>query len=366
MSTLAEFLAAYNLLIHLVHQSPNTNRYLQRICANLTSGESVSSAARSALSLSALTTVFNTLDADDSIRYPVFDAILQIIPRTSSFDALRPQLKHLDSWLAEWQASAQQSRRLLLHISRVAAEAGEPQHSYEYLIKALRTLPGNDASGQEAKDLSVQALRTALSSATHFDFEDLTSLDSVQALRQSEPVWYQLLEIFTSDGLEEFNNFKDSEHKGWLEKQELDGEVLTRKMRLLTLASLAAGSGQARSLPYKTISEVLQVPDEEVEMWVIDVIRAGLVEGKLSQLNQTFLIHRSTYRVFGQNQWREVAGRLDMWRSSLTGVLEVIRAEKENLIQQREMELRQADSRMNGGGGGFRRNRNDTLEIGMD
>ena len=63
-------------------------------------------------------------------------------------------------------------------------------------------------------------------------------------------------------------------------------------------------------------------------MWVIDVIRAGLVEGKLSQLDETFLIHRSTYRVFGDKQWREVATRLETWKESLRGVLEVIRKER--------------------------------------
>lgn len=361
-----EFLAAYNLLIHLVQQSPNTNSYLQRICRNLTTGDAASSPARLTLSLSALTTIFNTLDADDPIRYPVFDATLQVIARNGNFDALRPQLKHIDSWLSSWQSSAAQTRRLFLNISRVANEAGDPQHGYDFLVKALRTVSASDAAGQEARDLSVQALRMALGSASHFDFEDLTSLDCVQALRQSEPVWFQLLEIFTSDGLDDFDAFRDVEHRGWLGQQKLDEEVLTRKMRLLTLASLAAGAGQARALPYGAIAEALKVPGEEVEMWVIDVIRAGLVEGKLSQLNQTFLIHRSTYRVFSENQWREVAGRLDMWRASLRGVLEVVRAEKEGLMLQKEAELRQMDSKVNGAGGGFRRGRNDMVDIGME
>lgn len=71
-------------------------------------------------------------------------------------------------------------------------------------------------------------------------------------------------------------------------------------------------------------------------MWVIDVIRAGLVEGKLSQLNQTFLIHRSTYRAFGERQWKEVADRLDGWKSSLEGILEVLRAAREQHQHQQE------------------------------
>ncbi|KAK5043571.1 hypothetical protein LTR16_011563, partial [Cryomyces antarcticus] len=130
----------------------------------------------------------------------------------------------------------------------------------------------------------------------------------------------------------------------------LDGAALNRKMRLLTLASIAASTGQTRSLPYSAIARALQIPAADVEMWVIDVIRAGLVEGKLSQQTQTFLIHRSTYRVFAENQWREVASRLDMWRSSLVGVLAVVRQEKEAFIAQKEQELRELDSKMNGGG----------------
>jgi len=74
-------------------------------------------------------------------------------------------------------------------------------------------------------------------------------------------------------------------------------------------------------------------------MWVIDSIRSGLVEGKLSQQRQEFLIHRSTYRVFGENQWREVASRLETWRSSLVNVLAVIRSQKEEFIREKEAEL---------------------------
>ena len=121
-------------------------------------------------------------------------------------------------------------------------------------------------------------------------------------------------------------------------------------MRLLTLASLAA-STPSRSLPYAHVARALQVPGEDVEMWVIDVIRAGLVEGKLSQLNQTFLIHRSTYRVFGEKQWTEVQGRLDTWRGSLNGVLEVVRNERIKMVGERERELREMEGRVNGGGG---------------
>jgi translation initiation factor 3 subunit M len=104
-------------------------------------------------------------------------------------------------------------------------------------------------------------------------------------------------------------------------------------MRLLTLATIAA-SAPNRSVPYDTIATSLQIPDVDVEMWVIDTIRAGLVEGKLSQLKQEFLVQRATYRVFGEKQWAEIQGRLMVWRRSLESVLGVVRGERERFLRE--------------------------------
>ncbi|KAL1634184.1 hypothetical protein SLS56_002488 [Neofusicoccum ribis] len=341
-----EFVAAYNLLIHLVRQSPHVNIYLPPMCKNVSNPITSSPANSAGLALSVLTTIFNILQPDNDSRYHVFLAILRVVKTTSTFENLKSQLKHIDSWLAQWESDEEEQRKLYLAITDAAQENGDDEVAYQYLIKALRTIPAEDAANQEARDLSVRALKTALMHPAHFDFQDLTALDSIQALRKSDPTHFELLEIFTSELLDEFNDFNE-EHADFVEKEEgLDAAPLTRKMRLLTLASLAAqATGQTRSLPYAHISKALQIPGEEVEMWVIDVIRAGLVEGKLSQLNQTFLIHRATYRVFGENQWREVASRLDMWRNSLAGVLTVIRQEKENFILQKEQELRDAENK---------------------
>jgi len=352
---MAEFIAAYNLLIHLVRQSPNVQIFLPKICTHLTAPISSSPANGASLALNILSTIFNTLQQTSDTRYHVLLTILRVIRASSNFETLRPQLKKLDEWLDTWEMEEDDSRKLYLAISDVAAEAGEDEHAYTYLVKALRTIPSDESSSTEAHDLSLRALKSALTHPAHFDFQDLTDLDSIQALRNSEPVYFELLEIFTSEDLDDFNDFMD-EHDGWLEQSGLDLSTLTRKIRLLTLASLAATSGQTRSLPYSAIAKALQIPASDVEMWVIDVIRAGLVEGKLSQLNQTFLIHRSTYRVFGENQWREVASRLDMWRNSLLGVLQVVQTEKERFLQEKEEEARQVDAKASkaglGGKGG--------------
>ncbi|KAL2046104.1 hypothetical protein N7G274_001551 [Stereocaulon virgatum] len=345
-----EFIAAYNLLVHLVRQSPNRDRFLPKICQNLSSPIKSSPINGPGLALTILTTIFNILPQDNDTRYHVFLAVLRVVRASSSFELLRPQLKSLDSWIAAWETDEEDQRKLYLEIANVAAEAGEDAQSYLYLLRALRTIPADEVSSKESQSLAVRALKSALNHPSHFDFQDLTSSDPIQALRKSDPDWYDLLEVFNAESLDDYNDFLES-HDDFLPDAGLDASILHRKMRLLTLASLAA-STPGRSLPYQHIARALQVPSEDVEMWVIDVIRAGLVEGKLSQLNQTFLIHRSTYRVFGEKQWKEVQGRLDTWRTSLMGVLEVVRTERIKVAAERERELRELEGRVNGGGGG--------------
>jgi translation initiation factor 3 subunit M len=238
------------------------------------------------------------------------------------------------------------------------------------LLRALRTYDAKkDASSltdKEATDLTLRALKAAIVSPTHYDFNDLTSLPTIQALSDSQPVWSDLLEIIAEKELEDYNDFCE-EHDNFIEQQGLDGEVVYRKMRLLTLASLAA-STPSKELGYGRISKALQIPENEVEMWVIDVIRSGLVEGKLSQQKQTFLIHRTTYRVFGEKQWREVATRLDTWKVSLRNVLDVVRRERQAAESQKEREMNEAERKAQGiqGMGAGRRQGKEMVEMGTD
>jgi translation initiation factor 3 subunit M len=242
------------------------------------------------------------------------------------------------------------------------------RESYQYMLRALRTFDPKEASeisSKEAQDLSIRALKSAFMSNTHYDFNDLTALPTVQALSDSQPVYSELLDVVSEKELEDYNDFCD-EHDNFIEEAGLDGAKLHRKMRLLTLASLAA-STNSRELEYKRIAKALQIPAEDVEVWVIDVIRAGLVEGKLSQQKQMFLVHRTTYRVFGEKQWREVATRLDTWKESLRSVLDVVRRERQQAEVQKERELHEVERKVAGASGmGAGRRRDNLVEMGTD
>lgn len=324
-----------------MRQSPNLDKFLPKICQNLSASVNRVTAHGPGLALLILTTIFNILAADNKTRYHIFNTILRLVRGCSAFENLQPQLKNLDYWVSKWQIEAGEQRQLYTSIANVAEEAGYTEQSYLYLLRALCTIPVDEVTSEDSRALSIRALKSALSDPSHFNFQDLAVVDAVQALRKSDPTYFELLEVFNADLLDDLNDFKD-EHDDWLEEEGLDDLVLYRKMRLLTLASLAS-STQSRSLPYQHIARALQIPFEDVEMWVIDVIRAGLVEGKLSQPTQTFLIHRSTYRVFGEKQWTQVQARLDTWRSSLEAALGMVKHQRLKMLRERGRDVRELE-----------------------
>lgn len=329
--------------MHLTRQTKDPSIFLPRIVGYLTSPIRSSPHHGAALALTVLSTVFNTLPRTDASRFHVFLGILAVIRQAGAggagaaapaFDALKTQLRtQLPKWIVEWRLDEAEQQRLHLAISDAATDAGDAELSYAHLLAALGTVPaGSAAASPTAAALAERALLAALTLPFVFDFAPLTTSEAVQALRGTggaQAALFDLLELFAADTLEAYDDFVAATPLASVHPTLAQAsDALATKMRLLTLASAAAAS-PTRSLAYDEIATALRVPRPEVEKWVIDTIRAGLVEGKLSQARAEFLVQRATVRVFGERQWAEVQGRLAVWRRSLERVLAVVRSEKD-------------------------------------
>ncbi|KAI0889861.1 PCI-domain-containing protein [Annulohypoxylon maeteangense] len=350
-----EFQSSYNLLVYLVLQSDNVGMFLPRVCDNLTKPITSSPVHGPGLALNALTTIFNLLkhdnERDSDLRFNVFMAILRFVKHNGFYETLKKSLPDVKGWLQQWESDEEDQRKLYTEVAEVALEAGDEETSYQYVLSALRTFDDDETKSEEAQKLALRALKTALLSPTHNDFQDLLAVPAIQSLSESHPLYHELLVIFAEKDLEDYNDFND-EHEGFIEKEQLDGDKLHRKIRLLTFASLAASTPN-HEIPYANIEKALQIPSEEVEMWTIDVIRAGLVEGKLSQLKKVFLVHQTFYRVFGEKQWREVGDRVEGWKVIIRNVISNLRREQGNAEAHKKRETEEIERRLaNTGMGG--------------
>ncbi|KAL0950227.1 hypothetical protein HGRIS_010214 [Hohenbuehelia grisea] len=290
--------------------------------AQLISGlvETISSApsASPVIKQRILHNLFNAIPHRSSLRLAVYKSRLALAVQQGDLQAVLPSDRAtVEKWLSEWDISTEQKSALLKSISDAYAAADESTASYEYQLSYVRSLP---STTPEAKTAAVEAIATALRLPTVFDFDQLFKLDAVVAAKGHE--LFSLLHIFLNDGLSEYKSWESS-HAAVLEQHKLDKVQLERKIRLLSLASLGF-QHIGHDLPYSTIAETLQVESSQVEKWVIDVVRVGLISGKLSQTTHTLHITRASARTFQLEEWKALEKRAVAWKAGLATVLEVI------------------------------------------
>ncbi|RKP25062.1 hypothetical protein SYNPS1DRAFT_16196 [Syncephalis pseudoplumigaleata] len=273
---------------------------------------------RVALKLKVLSNLFNALQASSSLRARVFQSIVRLAERAGVMSAIAPQLGHLDGWMAEWSLDAEQRSELYLQLGLAFKAGGQLEQAFDMRRKYLHTIP--EASWAGAKDQIVSVIADAIQSPGFFAFEELASIPSVQQLNK-EPAG-QLLNVLVDSSVAEYRAFIRANGDA-LALLGLSGEDVLRKMRILTLATIGAERLGAE-VPYTDIAKALDIDVDEVEIWVIDVIRAGMISARLNQLKQTVVINRSSYRLFGQREWQMLGDRLHAWQQSLTSVLETV------------------------------------------
>ncbi|KAJ1569634.1 hypothetical protein HK405_012554, partial [Cladochytrium tenue] len=147
------------------------------------------------------------------------------------------------------------------------------------------------------------------------------------SIKKVDPKLFELLNIFVDKTYSQYREFVDNNpsflRDSKLANNEAEMDAISIKIRLLTLATLASQFVDGE-MPYSAVAESLNIPESDVEMWIIDGIRAGLIDGKMNQLKRAVIVSRSTYRVFGEQHWSLLSAKLDGWRSNLREVLQVL------------------------------------------
>ncbi|EDR12258.1 uncharacterized protein LACBIDRAFT_311474 [Laccaria bicolor S238N-H82] len=312
----------FNLLYaHLFALYPADSSEAKAYLTTLLQTLSSSPSDRLSIKYRILANLFNSIPRNSPLRLAVYNTLLALATSNDDLEILKLSRADVEKWLSEWNISQDEKSTFLKSIVDAYAKAGELTTSYEYSLVYIRTLPSTSSASREAV---INAIVAALRLPNIFDFDPLFKLDAVVNAKDHE--LFSLLQIFLNDGLVEFKTWEQS-HQGLLEKYNLESAQLERKIRLLTLASLGC-QYIGNNLPYSKIAESLQVDLSEVEKWVIDVIRAGLVWGKLSQTAQSLHISRATSRTFERKQWEVLEKRLVAWKSGLAGILEVVSSAK--------------------------------------
>ncbi|KAJ3572262.1 hypothetical protein NP233_g3202 [Leucocoprinus birnbaumii] len=293
--------------------SPEVKEYLNTLLQVISSGPT----ERTSTKFRIQSNLFNAIPQTSPLRLTVYTVILNLASTTEQLETLRLQRSTVEKWLTEWQISPEEKSAFLKSLLDAFTSADQASTAYEYHLSYVRSLPSNSPAAQAA---AVELISAALRLPNLFDFDPLFKLDAVIAIKGHD--LFSLLQVFLNGGIPDLKQWQAS-HPGVAEKYNLSNTELERKMRLLTLAALGF-KNVGQNLPYSKIAEALEVDVSEVEKWVIDIIRAGLLWGKLSQTTQSLYVVRSSVRTFEKEQWEVLEKRILAWKSGLQGVMEVV------------------------------------------
>ncbi|KAK3413483.1 hypothetical protein EUGRSUZ_I02041 [Eucalyptus grandis] len=282
---------------------------------------------RPALRLKILFNLYNLLNIPYG-RFQVYMKSLNLAINGKVAEHIVPSFKKIDSFLKEWNIGINDQRELFLTISNVLRESkSSAKDSFKFLAKYLATFSGEDAHAMiEAKEEAARAVVEFVKAPDMFQC-DLLEMPAVGQLEGDAKyaLVYQLLMIFMTQRLDAYLEFQAA-NSASLKSYGLVHEDCITKMRLMSLVDL--GSSESGQIPYALIRDTLQINDDDVESWVVKAISAKLLDCKMDQLNEVVVVSRCTERVFGEQQWVVLRGKLATWKENVANVISTIQANK--------------------------------------
>ncbi|CAH1114228.1 unnamed protein product [Psylliodes chrysocephalus] len=280
--------------------------------------------------LRALWLLFQSLDDLSPMRYPVYYHLIQIAKQTDSVKYVFQDIDHLKQQFSNCPPSNEQLQKLYRLLHEVLVKANNSEQAALVMIELLKTYTDKNAS--LAREDAIRCIATALADPNTFLLDPLLSLKPVRSL-EGELI-HDLLNIFVSENLTAYLKFY-KEHQEFVKAQGLNHEQNLQKMRLLSFMQLAESNPE---ISFDIIEKELQINPDEVESFIIEVLKTKLVRARMDQSGRKVFVSSTMHRTFGRAQWQQLRDLLHSWRDNLSTVQEgmksVAAAQLELLNQQ--------------------------------
>eukprot|EP00009_Paramoeba_aestuarina_P004703 CAMPEP_0201506392 /NCGR_PEP_ID=MMETSP0161_2-20130828/305_1 /ASSEMBLY_ACC=CAM_ASM_000251 /TAXON_ID=180227 /ORGANISM="Neoparamoeba aestuarina, Strain SoJaBio B1-5/56/2" /LENGTH=380 /DNA_ID=CAMNT_0047900463 /DNA_START=82 /DNA_END=1224 /DNA_ORIENTATION=- len=310
----AQLEGAFNLFVSLVKQTEGEDK--TKLYSSLVAEVCADQADRPLLRLKFLNNIFNA-EQDGKIRFNAFLNICCLSLSSSSSALLVPQLPKLEGWVKAWGLDEKETKNLYKSVlACLKANEENQQKLYQFLLQMLKNLGDEDL-----EDEAVEAVVLSLKLVNVKDFDDIVDLKSVRELQGDKAPLVKLLDIFAKGTVSDFQAFEKENGDAFFNAHGLSSSDLLVKMRYLSIAALGSKN---KNLPFADLVKELAVDEEEVELWVLDAVEKGYVDGKIDELAGVVNIRQAHLRLFGEDEWKQLQGDLARAEKNLNHVLNSI------------------------------------------
>ncbi|KAJ8904541.1 hypothetical protein NDN08_001059 [Rhodosorus marinus] len=288
------------------------------LCANENLGD---------MRMRSLAFLYNSLPtADAARRFKFLVMLIELSAKLQAVDKLDSVFSRVPDYVKGYDLNVEDKRMLYSRCSEALKSTEALEKALDFNVQLLETYNGcADEELDSISDVAKSSVVDAIALPKLFKLDMLLEMSAVVRLKdKGNANLYRLLEIFVKDDLTVYKQFY-AENGGLVDSLGLSNESLTDKMRLLTFATLGNKSNE---LGYQAIETALDIPEEEVEEWVIRAISSGLIVAKMNQVTRTVHVHRSTSRSFSPDQWQPLGERIRLWTRNVEELLSVLRSSK--------------------------------------
>lgn len=234
-----------------------------------------------------------------------------------------------EQWVTQWALTDAQARELYLALAalvKASSVKGAPKEYLRLVIAALKLVQeGDTAALEQLKPHAVAAVAEYTRNSAFYQC-DLGELPAVRHLA-SDPQYAPLYRLMTTMLSGDITAYRAAATPQALELASFDADAALLKARMSALLALGTRAGH-EEVSFAAIQQALDIPEEQVELFVVRAIGSKLLEGKIDQVRGAISITRCTMRAFGPSEWQAIRNRLVGWRESLVAVQQNLVANK--------------------------------------
>ncbi|CCH42974.1 hypothetical protein BN7_2520 [Wickerhamomyces ciferrii] len=279
--------------------------------------------------ISNLSNIFNLQINGDNFPFKNFilGEILKLIEILGNGEILLPIISNLESWLTNdinQQPSEiqEETRSILLKISKLIKPYDELSSLNVFKI-SITKIPN------VSSDLINQFIIANLNSNKALDLSKILTEEVIIANHESSQNHLKFLQNYLNFTTQDFQKSIDE----YSSLSEIDFKLVLTKNQYLNLCKIASTTS---TISYSQISSDLLIPENQVEIFLINAIKTGIIQGKLSQINSNFQVYKVNLilKTIELNDWLEIKSLLLDWRSKLSNVKSLIdQASKKKLVK---------------------------------
>ncbi|XP_041471834.1 eukaryotic translation initiation factor 3 subunit M-like [Lytechinus variegatus] len=299
-----------SILSLLIYFPPETmEKLVPKLSEHITKS---GTAEQSYIRIKILNSLFHGVGETNPLAYHVYCGMLRVAAKYENIDQVVTDLDKVKKWTVQWELNRDRINNVYRLLYEGLKESKQSDEASIVMVELLGTYTEDNAS--QARDEANRCIVNAIADPQVYLFDHLLTLRPVKFL-EGERI-HDLLTIFVSGRLDDYMNFFNS-NQDFIKGLGLSHDAMIKKMRILTFMGMAV---DVKEISFDTLQQELKMSEDDVEGFVIDVVKSKMAKAKIDQLQNKVNVSFVTHRTFGRQQWQQLREHLVNWQNNLSQV----------------------------------------------